>query len=70
MLTTFAYAGPVIGVIAWNAVGSIIGIICVYVFLNRQKLKRYRFLNFVSKPFHNLIVKIAQRRLNSKRNIK
>ena len=70
MFTTFAYAGPVIGVIAWNAVGSIIGIICVYVFLNRQKLKRYRLLNFVSKPFHNLIVKIAKRRLNSKRNIK
>ena len=66
MFTTLAYAGPVIGVIAWNAIGSIVGIICVYAFLNRQKLKRYKFLNFITKPFHKFIVKIAKRRLNSK----
>ena len=66
MFTTLAYAGPVIGVIAWNAIGSIIGIICVYVFLNRQRLKRYKFLNFITRPFHKLIIKIAKRRLNSK----
>ena len=67
LITTFAYAGPVIGLIAWNAIGSLIGIICVYAFLNRQKLKRYRFLNFITKPFHKLIIKIANKRLNSKK---
>ena len=70
LVTTFAYAGPVIGVIAWNAIGSLIGIICVYAFLNRQKLKRYRFLNFITKPFHNIIKKIATKRLNAKKNKK
>lgn len=70
LFTTFAYAGPVIGVIAWNAIGSLIGIVCVYAFLNRQKLKRYKFLNFITKPFHKFIVKIATRRLNSKKNKK
>ena len=70
LITTFAYAGPVIGLIAWNAIGSLIGIICVYAFLNRQKLKRYRLLNFITKPFHKLIIKIANKRLNSKKNKK
>ena len=70
LFITFAYAGPVIGAIAWNAIGSIIGIICVYAFLNRQKLKKYRVLNFITKPFHKLIIKIAKGRLNSRKNIK
>ena len=56
LYSLFAYAGPVIGVIAWNAIGSLIGIVCVYAFLNRKKLKKYRFLNFITKPFHKLIV--------------
>ena len=31
--------GPVIGVVTWNALGSLIAIICVYIFLHRGKLK-------------------------------
>ena len=67
MYSLFAYAGPVIGVIAWNAIGSLIGIVCVYAFLNRKKLKKYRFLNFITKPFHSLIVKIATKTINEKK---
>ena len=70
LVTHFAYAGPVIGVIAWNAIWSIIGIICVYAFLNRQKFKKYRFLNFITKPFHKLVINIAKERLKSKENKK
>jgi len=63
----FGYAGPVIGIFAWNAVGTIIGIICVYAFLNRKQLKKNKFLNFITKPFHKYIIKIAKRRLDTKK---
>ena len=67
MYSLFAYAGPVIGVIAWNAIGSLIAMVCVYAFLNRKKLKKYRFLNFITKPFHGLIEKIARKTINEKK---
>ena len=61
--------GPVMGVIAWNAVGSLIAIACVYIFLHRNKLKKYKILVFLTKPLHKTIKKIANRRLsNQKRN--
>lgn len=63
----FAYAGPVIGVIAWNAIGSLIGVICIYAFLNKEKLKRNKFIYTITKPFHKTIKKIAKKRLDSKR---
>ena len=33
----FGYMGPVIGVFAWNAIGSLIAIICVYIFLHKDE---------------------------------
>jgi len=66
--TSFAYAGPVIGVIAWNAAISLIGIICVYIFLHRERFKKYKLLNFISKPFHKIIIQIAQKRLKDKKD--
>ena len=63
----FIYAGPVIGVIAWNATISLIGIICVYIFLHRNRFKKYKILNFLTKPFHNIIIKIAKKRLEDKK---
>ena len=63
----FGYAGPVIGIFAWNAIGAIIGVICVYGFLNRKQLKKNKLLNFITKPFHKYIIRIAKRRLDSKK---
>ena len=60
--------GPVIGVVAWNVVGSLIAIICVYIFLHKEKFKRYKLLLFITKPLHKTIVRIAEKRLKKKRN--
>mgnify|MGYP001163469268 CR=1 FL=1 len=60
--------GPVIGVVAWNVVGSLIAIICVYIFLHKDKFKRYKLLLFITKPLHKTIVRIAEKRLKKKRN--
>lgn len=65
-IAVHSYAGPVIGVIAWNAIGSLVGVICVYAFLHKDRLKKYKIINFLTKPFHKLIVKIAKKRLNKK----
>ena len=59
--------GPVIGLISWNAITSLIAICCVYIFLHRDKLKSYRLLSFLTKPFHNIIIKVAEKRLREKR---
>ena len=59
-----AYAGPVIGVIAWNATASLIGIICVYIYLHREKLRKYRLISAITKPFHKIIRNIAKTRLS------
>tara|TARA_Y100000813_G_scaffold194319_1_gene174538 strand:+ start:913 stop:1101 length:189 start_codon:yes stop_codon:yes gene_type:complete len=59
--------GPVIGVFAWNAIGSLIAIICVYIFLHRERLKKYRILYFLTRPFHKIIKKIAERRIRKKK---
>ena len=62
----FGYMGPVLGVVAWNTIGSLLAIICVYIFLHREKLKRYKLLVFLTKPFHNIIKKVANKRLLKK----
>ena len=62
-MVTFAYAGPVIASIAFNAFGSALATICVYLYLHRDRLKVHRKLMALSKPFHKLIVKIAKGRI-------
>lgn len=59
--------GPVIGVVAWNAIGSLIAIICVYIFLHKDKLKKYRIIAFITKPFHKIIKKVAINKLNNQK---
>ena len=66
-----AYAGPVIGVIAWNVTASLIGVICVYIYLHRAKLRKYKIISIITKPFHKSIKNIAKRRLSKmKKEIK
>jgi len=59
--------GPVIGVVAWNVIGSLIAIICVYIFLHKERFKRYKLLTFITKPLHKSIVRIAEKRLRKKK---
>ena len=60
--------GPVMGIVAWNTIGSLIAIICVYIFLNREKLKRNKILFTITKPLHKPIKNIANKRLSRKKN--
>ena len=67
-LNTFGYAGPIIATIAINSVGALIATICVYIYLNRKKFKRNKILNFITRPFHGIISKIAKKNLEKKKS--
>ena len=62
----FAYAGPVVAVITWNALASAFAALCVYIFLRREKFKKKKWLVFITKPFHGIIKKIAQNKISKK----
>ena len=64
----FAYAGPIIASIAINGIWAAIGVACVYLYLNRKSLSRYKFLKILTKPFHKTIKKIALNRINKKKS--
>ena len=64
MYYIFGYLGPVLGIVAWNTIGSLIAIICVYIFLHKDKLKKYKILVLLTKPFHKAIKKVAKKRLS------
>ena len=55
----FAYAGPIVGAFVINLTGALIATICVYIYLNRQKFRKYKFISIITKPFHGIIKKIA-----------
>ena len=59
--------GPVLGVVAWNAIGSLLAVICVYIFLHKEKFKKYKILVIVTKPFHRIIKKIATKKLDNQK---
>ena len=64
------YAGPVLATIAFNGIAALIATICVYIYLNRAKLKRKKFLSKITKPLHNKIKAIALKNLAKKKNKK
>ncbi len=68
-MSLFSYMGPVMGVIAWNATASLIGVICVYFFLHREKLRKYKIIHFITKPLHKMIKNIATKRLHKANKI-
>ena len=59
----FGYAGPVIASIAINGIGALIAAICVYIYLNRTKFKKNRFLYGIFKPLIKPIKSVALRSL-------
>lgn len=64
------YAGPVLATIAFNGIAALIATICVYIYLNRAKLKRKKILSRITKPLHNPIKSIALKNLAKKKNKK
>ena len=66
----FAYAGPIIASIAINSIWAAIGVACVYLYLNRDRLSKYKFLKIITKPLHKTIKGIALNRINKKKSKK
>ena len=66
----FAYAGPIIGAFVINAAGALIATIFVYIYLNRQKFKKYKTLSFMTRPFHGVIKKIAIKNIEKQKKYK
>ena len=63
----FSYAGPVFATIAFNGIAALVAAICVYIYLNRAKLKKKKFLSKITKPLHKPIKKIALKNLAKKK---
>ncbi len=55
------------GIVAWNTIGSLIAIFCVYIFLHRKNLKKNKILFFLSRPLHKIIKNIAIKRLKNRK---
>ena len=66
----FGYMGPVLGIVALNTIVSFIAILCVYIFLHKEKLKKYKILVLLTKPFHKVIKKVAKKRLSKNKFLK
>ena len=66
----FGYAGPVLATIAFNGIAALVATFCVYIYLNRAKLKRKKFLSKITRPLHRPIKSIALKNLAKKKNKK
>jgi len=64
-MNLFAYAGPVLASLALNGIWAVLGTICVYGYLNRERLGKKRWLRLATKPLHATIKKIATSKLNN-----
>ena len=62
----FSYAGPIIASIAINGIWAAIGVVCVYLYLNKEKLRKYKLIKTITRPLHKIIKKIALKRINKK----
>ena len=62
----FLYAGPIIASIAINGIWAAIGVACVYMYLNKEKLNKYKLLKIITRPLHKIIKRIALKRINKK----
>ena len=66
----FGYAGPIIGAFVINAAGALISTIFVYIYLNRQKFKKYKILSFITRPFYGIIKRIAIKNIEKQKKYK
>jgi len=64
-MNLFAYAGPILASLALNGFWAVLGTICVYAYLNRERLGKKRWLRAVTKPLHTTIKKIATSKLEN-----
>jgi hypothetical protein len=59
----FGYAGPVLAGIGFNLFLSLVSTVCVYIYLNRERLQGNKVLYKITKPIHRLISKTAKKNL-------
>ena len=64
------YAGPLLGALAFNGIWAVIAALSVYIYTNRKYLAKNKFLLGATRPFHGLIIRIAQKELKKGKNQK
>ena len=59
----FAYVGPIMGSILITSTWSLIGVICVFLYLHRARLRKYKLIYFLTSFLHGTIRKIALKKI-------
>ena len=60
---TLGYVGPIVGSLLITSAYSLIGIICVFIYFHRDRLRKYKLVYFLTSFFHKYIKKIALKRI-------
>ena len=59
------YVGPIMGSILITSTWSLIGVICVFIYLHRERLRKYKFFYYLTRFLHNPIKKIALKKIKN-----
>lgn len=57
------YAGPILATFTLNTMAAVLAAVCVFLYLNREDLRKRRLLYRITKPLHAMISRIAQNKL-------
>ena len=61
----FGYVGPIMGSILITSAWSLIGVICVFIYLHRDRLRKYKLIYFMTTFLHATIKKIALKKIQN-----
>ena len=61
----FGYVGPIMGSILITSAWSLIGVICVFIYLHRERLRKYKLFYFLTSFLHKPIKKIALKKIKN-----
>ena len=63
-----AYAGPIVASLAINGIWAAITTACVYAYLHRERIKRMKIIDMLTRPLQRIVKKIAIKQLANRRD--